>query len=195
MIRKQRLSELKVGQIFKTDIGEFVVAEQADTETKVITNGPFESEVKFSILWANQDYKISDIRKFCDTEIERKFARVFGEYNLLEKEVSLITVDGKHDFGSVACKVHPPTFDEIRELSDLIDRMYERGDIEETVWTCTPWSTSQRYRTNEVAVMLPEGVIEIGITNDEYGLMLIAFLKSGVYVEIEERNQREREKS
>lgn len=195
MKRKQRLSELKVGQIFKTDIGEFVVAEQADTETKVITNGPFESEVKFSILWANQDYKISDIRKFCDTEIERKFARVFGEYNLLEKEVSLITVDGKHDFGSVACKVHPPTFDEIRELSDLIDRMCERGDIEETVWTCTPWSTSQRYRTNEVAVMLPEGVIEIGITNDEYGLMLIASLKSGVYVEIEERNQREREKS
>lgn len=188
MIRKQRLSELKVGQIFKTDIGEFVVAEQADTETKVITNGPFESKVKFSSLWNNQDYKISDIRKHCDTEIEQKFARVFGECNLLEKEVSLITIDGKHDLGSVVCKVHPPTFDEIRELSDLIDYMYERGDIEETVWTCTPWSTSQRYRTNEVAVMLPEGVIEIGSTNDEYGLILIASLNSGVYVEIEESN-------
>lgn len=195
MKRKQSLSELKVGQIFKTDIGEFVVAEQADTETKVITNGPLESEVKFSSLWSNQDYKISDIRKHCDTEIEQKFARVFGECNLLEKEVSLITIDGKHDFGSVACKVHPPTFDEIREFSDLIDYMYQRGDIEETIWTCTPWSTSQRYRSNEVAVMLPEGVIEIGSTNDDYGLMLIASLKSGIYAEIEEWNQREREKS
>ena len=43
--------------------------------------------------------------------------------------------------------------------------------------------------------MLPEGVIEIGSTNDDYGLMLIASLKSGIYAEIEEWNQREREKS
>ena len=41
------------------------------------------------------DYKSSDLKEYCDTEVHEEFAEIFGEDNICDEEVLLITMDGQ----------------------------------------------------------------------------------------------------
>ena len=84
------LSEVKVNEKFKTEIGEFIVLEHTEEGTKVITKDLFKEDVKFG---HNCDYKTSTLRELCDGEIYEAFAAVFGADNIVEHEADLTTID------------------------------------------------------------------------------------------------------
>ena len=63
-----KLASLQRGDVFKTEIGQFVVLSNDGESVKVMTNGIFKPDVRFERN-GNPDYKVSDLKKLCDGEI------------------------------------------------------------------------------------------------------------------------------
>lgn len=173
-----KLASLQRGDVFKTEIGQFVVLSNDGESVKVMTNGIFKPDVRFERN-GNSDYKVSDLKKLCDGEIYEDFSNVFGAENILDDEIDLVTLDGQREFGTVNCKVHPLTFDEVRTCTDLIARM---GN-EEWIWTCTPWSTSDRGFNYSVAVVYPDGSLYYNSAHNSYGAAVACVLRSSIKVQ------------
>ena len=145
---KVMLKDIPVGGKFDTGIGRFIVLEQKENYTAVITEDLYREDVKFD--GDCTDYKKSSLRELCEGEILNEFVAEFGEDNICENEAGLVTVDGQKVFEKLLTKVRPLTFDEARECNDLL----VNKDIPDWYWTCTPWSTKERGCGYSVAVVL-----------------------------------------
>lgn len=173
---KVMLKDIPVGGKFDTGIGRFIVLEQKENYTAVITEDLYREDVKFDDDCT--DYKKSPLRELCEGEILNEFVAEFGEDNICENEAGLVTVDGQEVFGKLLTKVRPLTFDEAREYNDLL----VNKDLPDWYWTCTPWSTKERGWKYSVAVVSPSG----RIYNINYGRSLgvrpFCILKSNIFV-------------
>ena len=173
---KVMLKDIPVGGKFDTGIGRFIVLEQKENYTAVITEDLYREDVKFDDDCT--DYKKSPLRELCEGEILNEFVAEFGEDNICENEAGLVTVDGQEVFGKLLTKVRPLTFDEAREYNDLL---VNKG-LPDWYWTCTPWSTKERGWKYSVAVVSPSG----GICSDDYyggcGVRPFCILKSNIFV-------------
>lgn len=173
---KVMLKDIQVGGKFDTGIGRFIVLEQKENYTAVITEDLYREDVKFDDDCT--DYKKSSLRELCEGEILNEFVAEFGEDNICENEAGLVTVDGQEVFGKLLTKVRPLTFDEAREYNDLL----ANKDLPDWYWTCTPWSTKERGWDYSVAVVSPSG----GVSNcDCYycdGVRPFCILKSNIFV-------------
>lgn len=173
---KVMLKDIPVGGKFDTGIGRFIVLEQKENYTAVITEDLYREDVKFDDDCT--DYKKSSLRELCEGEILNEFVAEFGEDNICENEAGLVTVDGQEVFGKLLTKVRPLTFDEAREYNDLL----VNKDLPDWYWTCTPWSTKERGRDYSVAVVSPSGNI-IDISFDYCnGVRPFCILKSNIFV-------------
>ena len=170
------LSGLKPGDVFKTDIGEFVVLDQLDGQTKVITKGFYKEDVSFDEN--STDYKESSLRELHENEILPQFEMVFGEENIVEHEVDLTTVDMQDKFGKLMCKVRPITFDEARKYNELL----VNKDLSDWYWTCTSWSTEERGWKYSVSVVAPSGYFHRGSCYGLGGVRPLCILKSSLFV-------------
>ena len=175
MNKQVMLSELKAGETINTEIGTFIVLEQTEEGTKVITKDLFKTMQQFG---QNTDYKGSHVQQLCEGEIYDAFAKVFGAENIIEHEVDLITVDMQQDYGKVNCRVRPLTFDEARKYNDML----VNEELEDWYWLCTPWSVERRGWRWSVAVVSPSGNF-----NDDYcisygGVRPFCILKSNIFV-------------
>lgn len=173
---KVMLKDIPVGGKFDTGIGRFIVLEQKENYTAVITEDLYREDVKFDDDCT--DYKKSPLRELCEGEILNEFVAEFGEDNICENEAGLVTVDGQEVFGKLLTKVRPLTFDEAREYNDLL----VNKDLPDWYWTCTPWSTKERGWKYSVAVVSPSG----GVGNDgcrgSRGVRPFCILKSNIFV-------------
>lgn len=173
---KVMLKDIPVGGKFDTGIGRFIVLEQKENYTAVITEDLYREDVKFDDDCT--DYKKSPLRELCEGEILNEFVAEFGEDNICENEAGLVTVDGQEVFGKLLTKVRPLTFDEAREYNDLL----VNKDLPDWYWTCTPWSTKERGWKYSVAVVSPSG----DVCNDCYcssrGVRPFCILKSNIFV-------------
>lgn len=173
---KVMLKDIPVGGKFDTGIGRFIVLEQKENYTAVITEDLYREDVKFDDDCT--DYKKSSLRELCEGEILNEFVAEFGEDNICENEAGLVTVDGQEVSGRLLTKVRPLTFDEAREYNDLL----VNKDLPDWYWTCTPWSTKERGWEYSVAVVSPSG----GIDNLNYvisrGVRPFCILKSNIFV-------------
>lgn len=173
---KVMLKDIPVGGKFDTGIGRFIVLEQKEDCTAVITEDLYRKDVEFDDDCA--DYKKSSLRELCEGEILNEFSDEFGEENICTNEAGLVTVDGQEVFGKLLTKVRPLTFDEAREYNDLL----VSKDLPDWYWTCTPWSTRERGWEYSVAVVSPSG----GIYGDDYdgsgGVRPFCILKSNIFV-------------
>ena len=115
---KVMLKDIPVGGKFNTGIGRFIVLEQKEDCTAVITEDLYREDVEFDGDCA--DYKKSSLRELCEGEILNEFVAEFGEDNICENEAGLVTVDGQKVFEKLLTKVRPLTFDEARECNDLL---------------------------------------------------------------------------
>ena len=170
-----QLSDLNPGEVFTTDIGNFIVLEQKDGETKVITEGVIKEEQKYG---SSTDYKESNICNLCDTEILQQFEEQFGIDNLIEHDVVLTTVDMQKKFGSIKAKVRPITFDEARQYNDLL----VNKELPDWYWTCTAWSTPERGWPYSVAVVSPDGFIRNFDYDFSNAVRPVCILKSNIFV-------------
>lgn len=173
---KVMLKDIPVGGKFDTGIGRFIVLEQKENYTAVITEDLYREDVKFDDDCT--DYKKSSLRELCEGEILNEFVAEFGEDNICENEAGLVTVDGQKVFEKLLTKVRPLTFDEARECNDLL----VNKDIPDWYWTCTPWSTKERGWKYSVAVVSPSGSIDYYVCNDSIGVRPFCILKSNIFV-------------
>lgn len=173
---KVMLKDIPVGGKFDTGIGRFIVLEQKENYTAVITEDLYREDVKFDDDCT--DYKKSPLRELCEGEILNEFVAEFGEDNICENEAGLVTVDGQEVFGKLLTKVRPLTFDEAREYNDLL----VNKDLPDWYWTCTPWSTKERGWKYSVAVVSPSGYISSSSCYGSRGVRPFCILKSNIFV-------------
>lgn len=173
---KVMLKDIPVGGKFDTGIGRFIVLEQKEDCTAVITEDLYRKDVEFDGDCA--DYKKSSLRELCEGEILNEFYDEFGEENICTNEPGLVTVDGQEVFEKLLTKVRPLTFDEAREYNDLL----VNKDLPDWYWTCTPWSTKERGWEYSVAVVSPSGDIGRDSCNISRGVRPFCILKSNIFV-------------
>lgn len=173
---KVMLKDIPVGGKFNTGIGRFIVLEQKEDCTAVITEDLYREDVKFD--GACTDYKKSSLRELCEDEILNEFSEEFGKENICTNEAGLVTVDGQEVFGKLLTKVRPLTFDEAREYNDLL----VNKDLPDWYWTCTSWSTKERGWVYSVAVVSPSGCINCNVCNLSRGVRPFCILKSNIFV-------------
>lgn len=172
---KVALSMLKRGDVFQTTgKRKYKVLEQYEDTTKIISIDLVKENVEFG---DTSDYKKSNVKKLCDTEILKDFEEEFGAENIETHIVDIVTVDGQ-EIGTVDCKIRPITFDEAREYTDIIPNQH----LDDWCWTLSPWSTEERGWKYSVAVVSPSGGISNSGFNNSYGVRPVCILKSNIFV-------------
>lgn len=173
---KVMLKDIPVGGKFDTGIGRFIVLEQKEDCTVVITEDLYREDVKFDDDCT--DYRKSSLRELCEGEILNEFSDEFGGENICTNEAGLVTADGQEVFGKLLTKVRPLTFDEAREYNDLL----VNKDLPDWYWTCTSWSTKERGWEYSVAVVSPSGNVNYYNYGISRGVRPFCILKSNIFV-------------
>lgn len=172
---KVALSILKRGDVFQTTgKRKYKVLEQYGDTTKIISLDLVKENVEFG---DTSDYKTSNVKELCDTEILKDFEKEFGAENVETHTADIITADGQK-LGTVDCKIRPITFDEAREYTDITPNK----DLCDWYWTLSPWSTEERGWKNSVAVVSPSGLICLDSFNYARGVRPVCILKSNIFV-------------
>ena len=172
------LADLNPGEKFKTEIGNFIVLNHENGQTKVLQEKFCAEDVEFDD--DSCDYIKSDLKKLFDSKITEKHEEIFGDA-LVEHEVRLMSVDMK-EYGTFKCKVRPITFDEARLYNEfIVDK-----ELPDWWWTCTPWSTKERGWERSVAVVDPSGDIGYDYCGGSNGVRPFCILKSNIFVSKED---------
>ena len=172
---KVQLSTLNPGDTFKIGEHVFIVLEQKQEQTMVISKGFMAEDKRFDSN--TRDYNKSSLKKLIESDIQPIIENAVGTDNIVEHDVDLTSVDMQNEFGTCRCKVRPITFDEARKYNDLL----VNKDLGDWWWTCTPWSTEERGWEYSIAVVSSSGNIRsncIGIR----GVRPFCILKSNIFV-------------
>ena len=173
---KVKLSDIPVGGKFDTGIGRFIVLEQKDGETAVITEELYKKDVEFDDN--GNEYFTSKLSDIFEDEIYPEFVDEFRTENLCSAPVSLATVDMQRKDDMLHAKVRPLTFDEARKYNDLL----VNKELPDWWWTCTAWSTAERGWGSSVAVVSPAGYFRDYCYDSLNGVRPFCILKSNIFV-------------
>jgi hypothetical protein len=172
---KVALSMLKRGDVFQTTgKRKYKVLEQYGDTTKIISLDLVKENVEFG---DTSDYKTSNVKKLCDTEILKDFEEEFGAENVETHTADIITADGQK-LGTVDCKIRPITFDEAREYTDITPN----NDLNDWYWTLSPWSTEERGWKKSITIVSPSGNFNGSNCINENGVRPVCILKSNIFV-------------
>lgn len=172
---KVELSTLKRGDVFQTTgKRKYKVLEQYGDTTKIISLDLVKENVKFG---DTSDYKTSNVKKLCDTEILKDFEKEFGSENIETHTAAIITADGQK-LGTVDCKIRPITFDEVRGYTDITPNPY----LNDLYWTLSPWSTEERGCGKSFTVVSPSGNFSYDYCINSFGVRPVCILKSNIFV-------------
>ena len=173
---KIQLSELNPGDTFKVEECGFIVLEQENGTTKVISKDIMAENVCFDKNTG--DYNKSNLKKMIETDIQPIIENAVGVENLVEHTASLMSVDMQNEFENLVCKVRPITFDEARLYNNLL----VNKNLNCWFWTCTPWSTKDRGLGRSITVVAPSGLIGNGLCLSSGGVRPFCILKSNIFV-------------
>lgn len=173
---KVQLSTLNPGDVFKIGEHDFIVLEQCEERTAVISKGFMAENVKFDE--DSRNYKESNLKKVIENQIQPVIEKKVGSKNLIEHEVDLTSVDMQDEFGGFKCKVRPITFDEARLYNNLL----VNKNLNSWWWTCTPWSTEDRGCKYSMVVVAPSGYFSNYFYDLRNGVRPFCILKSNIFV-------------
>lgn len=173
---KVQLSTLNPGDVFKIGEYDFIVLEQCEERTAVISKGFMAENVKFDE--DSRNYKESNLKKVIENLIQPVIEKEVGSKNLIEHEVDLTSVDMQDEFGGFKCKVRPITFDEARLYNNLL----VNKNLNDWWWTCIPWSTEDRGWKYSITVVAPSGNFRYYYCNISGGVRPFCILKSNIFV-------------
>lgn len=169
------LSTLKRGEVFQTTgKRKYKVLERYGDTTKIISLDLVKENVEFG---DTSDYKKSNVKKLCDTEILKDFEKEFGAGNIETHTADIITADGQR-LGTVDCKIRPITFDEARRYTDITPN----NDLNDWYWTLSPWSTEERGWKKSITIVSPSGYFDYNFCYYENGVRPVCILKSNIFV-------------
>lgn len=174
---KVQLSELKAGEVFKIGEHDFIVLEQVDGTTRVVSKNFMAEDIVFSDNTTN--YEESNLKKYIEDNIQPVIEAEAGKENVITSTVDLISVDMQREFSDKCeCAVRPLTFDEARKYNNLL----VNNDLDAWWWTCTPWSSGARgYKWLE-AVVSPSGGFRSNYCYNHGGVRPFCILKSNIFV-------------
>lgn len=173
---KVMLKDIPVGGKFDTGIGRFIVLEQKEDSTAVITEGLYRKKVKYDN--DSNKYFESKLSDLFEKEIYPEFEREFGIGRFCDAPASLATVDMQNKNSILHARVRPLTFDETRKYNDLL----VNENLPDWYWTCTAWSTEERGWPYSVAVVSPSGRIDYVSCDGSRGVRPFCILKSNIFV-------------
>ena len=169
------LGTLNAGAVFKIAEHDFIVLEQQEGQTAVISKAFMAEDIVFG---ESKDYKTSNIKEVIERDIQPIIENAVGAENLVEHEVDLTSVDMQNEYGTYGCKVRPITFDEARKYNDLL----VNKELSDWWWTCTPWSTEERGWKYSMAVVAPSGNVDDYCYYVSSGVRPFCILKSNIFV-------------
>lgn len=173
---KVQLSGLKPGEVFKIGENDFIVLEQKNGATKVISKGFMAENIVFDK--DTRDYNKSNLKKVIESDIQSIIEAELGADNLVEHIVDLTSVDMQHEFEPCTCKVRPITFDEARQYNSLL----VNKNLGDWWWTCTLWSTADRNWKYAIAVVSSSGNFDLDDCYDNCSVRPVCILKSNIFV-------------
>lgn len=176
--KKVCLADLKqYTHFFDSDGEEYIVCEQFENGiTAVLKADILENKMKFG---ENNNWAKSEIREYLNSEYLKELKRKFGEENIVEHIVNLLSMDGFNDYGYTKDKVAIRTFDEYRKHPigvSLVDS--ER--------LATPTQTPSRNSSDFVEYVDSSGFVGWGWFGYCVGVRPFFFLKSSIFVSLEE---------
>lgn len=175
-LTRVQLSKLKPGEVFKIGEHDFIVLEQKNGATKVISKGFMTDSTVFDE--DTRDYSKSNLKEVIESEIQPIIETELGVDNLIEHIVDLTSVDMQHEFKLCTCKVRPITFNEARQYNDLL----VNKKLDDSWWTCTPWSSAERGWAFEITVVYPNGNFGKYSHDVFNGVRPVCILKSNIFV-------------
>lgn len=147
-----RLADIEVGKVFRTERSKYIILEQSELGTKIMSVFEFPSFVyKFG---NTNNFNESDINALLKKEEEKLNAEFCGK--VISHSISLDSLDGQNEFGSWEGKLRILSFDEARRYNDIITlAMNEHNHLltDSRAWLCTPWTTRSRDLNDFVMVM------------------------------------------
>lgn len=170
------LSSLSPGGTFKIGKHDFIVLEQENGATKVISKDFMAEDIVFDN--DTRDYNKSNLKKVIENDIQPIIEAEIGADSIIEHTVDLTSVDMQHEFEPCTCKVRPITFDEARKYNNLL----ANEDLGDWWWTCTPWSTTERNWNYLIAVVSSSSGICYDDCYVSSGVRPFCILKSNIFV-------------
>lgn len=178
--QKTRLSDLRPGNIFKGKNGnEYIVCEQLLFGTAVVRKDILDKKMNFGEdnNWANSGW-----RKYLNSEYLQEIGNEFGEENIVEHEVNLLSMDGYDDYGVVRDKVSAMTFDRYRKYHKYI------GNVPEWNLLSTPDSTPSGYGASGVLCVGGGGYVSCTRRRGDEALRPFFVLNS--YIDVQKVNKK-----
>ena len=173
-----KLSEVKIGQVFK--IGEYKFIKVKDDEGVIAVM----KECVFNCSYGeNNNFAESKILKRLNEEVLPKIEVEVGKGNVLEFKTDLTSLDGLKTYGSMTSKISIPTFDFYRNNVEIFDKYKYNG----WWWLSTPDTTPEHYNNHWSVCVSPSG--DINGSNyycNDYGVRPVLNFVSSIFVSNEE---------
>lgn len=109
------------------------------------------------------DYTESKLREKTDQWFE-EFSGDLNKKLVFSREISLLTMDGRANYGIVYCLAAPLTFDEWRKYSRYIP------DCEKSYWLATGDGATGRYGVDAAMLVYPNGAWGSGSCSNAYAV-------------------------
>lgn len=180
-VDRVELSKVEPGQVIKSTIGvEYIVLEQyGDMRTRVIRKELLTERKEFDS--SNNNFATSDIRNYLNDEYYiEELVPGFGEGNIIDHDINLLSLDGYDDYGKCSVKVGLLTIDDYRKyhknlLKDNMDSWW---------WLSTPDSTPSGYGDDCVRYVDSGGGVGYDVCDCIEGVRPDLILKSNIFVSI-----------
>lgn len=147
------LSDLNPKDEFKIGNEVFIVLEQTDNGTRVISKEFAYDDVKFG---DNSDWKVSPIRKILHNDYFKKIADIIGEENILHIHRDLTSLDGLDDYGVCTDRVSLLTAAEYAKYHKILGLKPNDSDW---WWLITPASTPSNDYSRGVCYVDSYGIL------------------------------------
>lgn len=175
---KVQLSTLKPKDEFKIGDEVFIVLEQSDNGTKVISKEFAYTKKAFGDC---SDWRKSSIRALLNGDYYNKIAKLVGENNIISMERDLTSLDGLDDYG--ICN------DEISLLSASEYAKYHKilglkSNYLDWWWIITPASTPSNGHSRDVCGVRSNGILFWNSCGFCYGVRPFLNLKPSILVSL-----------
>lgn len=173
---KVQLSALKPKDVFKIGNEEFIVLEQTDVGTKVISKQFAYSNMKFGDC---ADWRQSPIRTLLNGEYYNKISRLVGANNIIPMERDLTSLDGLDDYGTCIDKITLLSANEYAKYHKILGL---KSNYPDWWWTITPASTPSNNYARGVCFVSSDGVLCWGDCDFCAGVRPFLTLDSSIFV-------------
>ena len=173
---KVELSTLKPKDEFRLGDEVFIVLEQTDNGTRVISKEFAYNDVKFG---DNSNWNVSPIRRMLNNEYFKKIAAIIGEKNILSMDRDLTSLDGLDDYGTCTDKVSLLTSAEYAKYHKILGL---KSNYPDWWWLITPASTPSNDYSRGVCCVGSGGVLGWGGCDCTRGVRPFLNLESSISV-------------